>query len=155
MKRNRVPWTLKLRPEMKHEIAPDAKGRGQMLFPTPLLVAKEIAAIPEGQFITVSELRARLCQRFRADLACPLMTGIFYNLVAGAAEEQMAAGEPVVAPYWRVILDNGTLSPKTPSGPERQAEHLRREGHVLQLVRGKLCMANNGQCFLRNELEGE
>jgi hypothetical protein len=138
MKRGRVPFTAKLRPEMKHEVAPDPKGRGQMFFPTPLLVAAEIAEIPEGDLINVSELRARLSRRFGADVTCPLMTGIFYNLVAGAAEEQVAAGDRPLAPYWRVVLDNGSLSPKTPSGPERQAEHLRREGHSVEMLRGKL-----------------
>ena len=138
MKRSRVPWTAKLRPEMKHEIAPDPKGRGQMLFPTPLLVAEEIATIPKGHLVTISELRGRLARRYRADLACPLMTGIFYNLIAGAAEEQIFDGAQPLAPYWRVVLDNGTLSPKTPSGPHTQAGHLRREGHSVQTVRGKL-----------------
>lgn len=138
MKRSRVPWTAKLRPGMKHEVAPDAKGRGQMLFPTPLLVAQEIEAIPEGQLLTVSELRARLAERFHADLTCPLMTGIFYNLIAGAAEEQISAGATPLAPYWRVILDNGILSPKTPSGPERQADHLRNEGHWIEFHKTKL-----------------
>ena len=138
MKRSRIPWSAKLRPDMKHEVAPDPKGRGQMLFPTPLLVADEMSAIPEGGMLTISEFRTRLARRFRAELTCPLMTGIFYNLVAGAAEEQLAAGQRPLAPYWRVVLDNYTLSPKTPAGPEKQAEHLRREGHAVQLLRGKL-----------------
>lgn len=138
MKRTRVPWTAKLRPEMKHEIAPDPKGRGRMLFPTPLLVAETIAAIPKGSLLTVSELRAQMAKRFEADVACALMTGIFYNLVAGAAEEQILVGAEPLAPYWRVVLDNRILSPKTPCGPDVQAAHLRREGHRIETVRGKL-----------------
>jgi len=142
MKRSRKPWTAKLRPEMQPVIAADPKGRGMMLLPTPLLVAEEIAAIPVGEIATVAQLRTRLSNRFRADLVSPLMTGIFYNLVAGAAEEQLAAGLKPLAPYWRVVLDNGTLSPKTPAGPEVQAAHLRREGHQLESIRGKLRIAN-------------
>jgi 6-O-methylguanine DNA methyltransferase, DNA binding domain len=138
MKRSRVPWAVKLRPDMKHAITPDPKGRGQLLLPTPLLVAKEISAIPSGGLVTFPVLRARLAQRFSADLACPLMTGIFFNIIAGAAEEQLAAGDPPLAPYWRVLLQDGTLSPKTPAGPEKQAEHLRREGHIVQPLRDKL-----------------
>ncbi len=138
MKRSRTPWTAKLRPGMEPEVAADPKGRGQMLFPTPALVAEEISTIPPGALRTVSALRLRMARRFQADLACPLMTGIFYNIIAGAAEEQLAAGQPPLAPYWRVILDDGTLSPKTPGGPEQQAERLRQEGHLISPRRTKL-----------------
>ena len=49
-----------------------------------------------------------------------------------------AEGEPPVAPYWRVIRDDGTLCPKTPDGPERHAEHLRAEGLKVQPHGSKL-----------------
>jgi len=142
MKKSRKPWVTKLRPEMKLVVAPDPKGRGKMLCPTPLLVADEIARIPAGALRKVSDLRSRLAQRFDADLTCPLMTGIFFNIIAGAAEEQLAANQPPLAPYWRVILDDGTLSPKTPGGPEQQAERLRQEGHTITARRTKLLVAN-------------
>jgi hypothetical protein len=138
MKRSRVPWAVKLRPDMKHDVVRDPKGRGKLLLPTPLLVAKEISAIPSGALVTFPVLRTRLAQRFKADLACPLMTGIFFNIIAEAAEEQLAAGDSPIAPYWRVVREDGSLSPKTPSGPERQAEHLRLEGHVVKPRRDKL-----------------
>ena len=142
MKRSRTPWAAKLRPEMKPQVVTDPKGRGQMLLPTPMLVAEEISNIPEGALLTVPELRSRLAERFHAEFTCPLMTGIFFNLVAGAAEEQLAAQQPPVAPYWRVILENGTLSPKTPAGPEQQAQRLRQEGHSITQRRTKLEVAN-------------
>ena len=138
MKRGRVPWVQKLRPEMKQEIVADPKGRGQLLLPTPLLIAQEISTVRPGHLLKVSVLRAQLAARFGADLTCPLMVGIFYNIIAGAAEEQISAGETPLAPYWRVVPDNGTLSPKTPAGPERQAEHLREEGHIVEMVKDKL-----------------
>lgn len=138
MKRSRKPWSEKLRPEMQPGIATDPKGRGRMLLPTPLLVAEEISTIPPGQLRTMSALRDQLARRFDAALTCPLMTGIFYNLVAGATEERIAAGAPPLAPYWRVVRDDGSLSPKTPDGPERQAEHLRAEGHTVLSARSKL-----------------
>jgi hypothetical protein len=142
MKRGKTPFTAKLRPELKLEVVPDGKGRGQMLLPTPMLVAAAISAVPEGELITVPTLRLRLAKANDADLTCPLMTGIFFNIIAGAVEEQLEAGEPPVAPYWRVILDDGTLSPKTPSGPERHAEHLRSEGHTIQARGAKLQVAD-------------
>jgi hypothetical protein len=138
MKRSRASWAAKLRPEMQPALVTDPKGRGRMLLPTPSLVAQEIAMIPGGALLTMPALRLRLAQRFQADVTCPLMTGIFFNIVAGAAEEQLAAGQPALAPYWRVILEDGTLSPKTPAGPEQQAERLRLEGHAVGLRRAKL-----------------
>ncbi len=155
MKPSKVPFTAKLRPEMKPELGDDPKGRGRMLLPTPMLVAEEIVTIPKGQLLTVSQLRTRLARRFQADLTCPLMTGIFFNLVAGAAEEQIAAGQKPLAPYWRVTLDNGTLSPKTPFGPDRQAEHLRDEGHTVGVHRAKLRVepATEEKTILDRELE--
>jgi hypothetical protein len=138
MKRSRVPWATKLRPDLKHDVTPDPKGRGQLLLPTLLLVAQEISTVPSGALVTFPVLRARPARRFRADLACPLMTGIFFNIIAGTAEEQLAAGHSPVAPYWRIARDDGTLSPKTPAGPDRQAEHLRQEGHTVQPRRNKL-----------------
>ena len=140
MKRGKTPFVTKLRPELRAELAPDRKGRGMMLLPTPMLVAQEIAAVPEGSLTTMSALRTSLAHRHGADLTCPLMTGIFYSLIAGAAEERLIEGAPPVAPYWRVVLDDGTLSPKTPDGPERQAEHLRREGHTVEPKGSKLLL---------------
>jgi hypothetical protein len=138
MKRSRTHFSEKLRPEMKHSIVVDPKGRGRLLLPTPLLVAEEISKVPAGSLTTMSELRTRLARRFRADLVCPLMTGIFYNLLAGAAEEQLTSGQKPIAPYWRVVLDDGALSPKTPDGPEKQAGRLRDEGHKIEPRRAKL-----------------
>ena len=131
MKRSRVPWSTKLRPDMKPEVVADSRHPGRLLLPTPMQLAKEIARIPKGSVLTMSALRDRLARRNDADRTCPLMAGIFFNIVAGAAEEQIAAETRPLAPYWRVVRDDGTLSPKTPAGPERQAEHLRQEGHPI------------------------
>jgi alkylated DNA nucleotide flippase Atl1 len=58
-----------------------------------------------------------------------MTTGIFLGIIAGATEEAIAAGEPPVAPYWRVVDEKGRLPPKFPPGLGRQAAHLRKEGH--------------------------
>jgi hypothetical protein len=151
MKRTRTPFTAKLRPDMRPQVVNDPKGRGQLLLPTPMLVAQEIAAIPKGSLTTVSALRSRLARKHGADLTCPLMTGIFFNLIAGAAEEQLAEGKPPVAPYWRVVRDDGTLSPKTPDGPDRHAEHLRAEGLQIQPRGSKLGVSDFEQRLMPAE----
>lgn len=137
MKTSRKPWSTKLRPEMQHSVIDAPKQQGLMLLPTPLLLAAEINTIPAGALITMPALRARLAQRHGANISCPLMCGIFFNIIAGTAEEQIAAGTNPIAPYWRVIQEKGLLSEKTPCGPEIQAAHLRSEGHRLLESKGK------------------
>lgn len=131
MKKTRAAWSTKLRPDMQAEVVPDPKTGGRLLLPTPMLIVEEMKAVPAGELVSVPELRQRLARRFEADSACPLMTGIFYNIIAGATEESLAAGNPALAPYWRIVPPNGTLSPKTPAGPEVQARHLEAEGHPV------------------------
>lgn len=132
MKRSRTPWSAKLRPEMELAIVEDPKGRGRLLLPTPMLVAEAISKVERGELMDVASFRNELAVRHGADLTCPLMTGIFLNIVAGAAEDQIAAGQKPLAPWWRILPANGILSEKTPCGPARQAEHLQEEGHAIE-----------------------
>ena len=127
----RTPWRTKLRPEQKPKLVEDPKGRGRMLVPTPLLVAAEIRKVRRGATITPAELRERLAQRCGADVTCPLTTGIFLSIVAGATEDDRAAGRRLTAPWWRVVDEKDRVSEKVPPGPDRQAELLRAEGHAL------------------------
>ncbi len=142
MKHSRTSWVEKLRPEMRMKVVADPRQDGQLLVPTPLLVAEEIKAVPQGALITFRELRDRLATRFKADHTCPLTTGIFFNILAGIVEEEAASGHPPIAPYRRVEREDGTISPKTPFGPERQAKRLRAEGHSIAKVRGTLRVKN-------------
>ena len=99
--------------------------------PTPMLVARELRRVRPGRLITAAQLRNRLAKRAGAALTCPMTTGIFLNILAGATEEALAEGLPAVAPYWRVVDDRGGLPPKFPPGRARQAAHLRAEGHAV------------------------
>lgn len=137
-RRARKSWAEKLRPDMQPSLVADRNGFGLMLVATPLLVAKQIAAIPDGKTISMAELRARLAHAHHAQSACPMTTAIFFNIVAGASEDDRAAGKPALAPWWRVTLPDLTLSPKTPPGPQVQAERLQAEGHrVMRDARGR------------------
>jgi hypothetical protein len=137
MLRSRTSWLPKLRPDQKPKLVADPMGRGRMLIPSPLLVAREISRVRKGRVITAATLRERLARRAGADRTCPLTTGIFLSIVAGAAEEQLAAGKRPVAPYWRVVAEGGILNPKLPPGAVRQAVHLRAEGHRVRKDRGR------------------
>ena len=131
MKPGKVPFATKLRPEQKIDLVDNPRGPGKMLIPTPMLVAEEMRKIRKGQLKTPSAIRESLAMKNGAQVACPMTTGIFINIVAGAAEEDIAAKRKPVAPYWRVVPENGRLNPKLPYGEERQAKHLRAEGHKV------------------------
>ena len=125
--RSRTPWKTKLHPEQQPAVVPDR--RGTMLVPTPLQVARALRRVPTGRLITAAQLRTRLARAAGADFACPLTTGIFLNIVAGATEEALAEGRRAVAPWWRVVDERGGLPPKFPPGAAVQAARLRAEGH--------------------------
>lgn len=136
MMRSRTSWIPKLRPDQEPKIVTDPKGRS-MLVPTPLLVAAEVRRIRKGQLTTPLRIRERLAAAHQSDVTCPMTTGIFLNIIAGAAEEQLGAGQRPVAPYWRVIREDGTLNPRLPVGRARQAARLRAEGHRVTHTRAK------------------
>ena len=122
----------------KVEVLAEAKGNnyppGRMLVSTPRELDAIIRRIPEGRVLPMGALRAALARDHRADYTCPITTGIFLRIVAEAAEEERAAGGGRVAPYWRVVRDDGTLIDKLPGGTAAQARALEREGvHVLSV----------------------
>ena len=130
---SRVPWREKMeRPQEPKLVQVPPKmsqfGKGIMLIPAPKLVDAIVRQVPRGRLVTVGEIRRKLAADFSADVTCPLTTGIFIRIVAQASEEARANGRKRVAPYWRVIKDDGSLNPKFPGGVEQQAHYLRGEG---------------------------
>lgn len=106
-------------------------GRGKMLIPCPLDIDALIRKTPRGKLITQNQIREKLAAAARADVACPITTGIFVRIVAEAAAEDARAGKSRITPYWRVVRDDGSLFEKLPGGPAAQAEHLEAEGHSI------------------------
>ena len=100
-----------------------------MLIPRPLDVDAFIRKVRRGRVVTMGELRKRLARDAGADTACPLCTGIFVRIAAGAAEEDRAAGKKRIIPYWRVVRNDGSMNPKLPGGIEAQTERLKAEGY--------------------------
>jgi alkylated DNA nucleotide flippase Atl1 len=111
-------------------------GKGMLLLPAPVDVEDEIRAIRKGTVRTVGQIRRDLASRYGTTTACPLMTGIFVRISAEAAEEDARAGQKRIAPYWRVVKDDGSLYPKFPGGVEQQAARLREEG--VAVVKGRV-----------------
>ncbi len=106
-------------------------GSGTMLIPTPKLVDEMIRRVPKGKLVAVSELRRKLARDFKTDVTCPLTTGIFVRITAEAAEEDRAIGKKRIAPYWRVIKDDGSMNPKFPGGIAQQTRYLSAEGFAV------------------------
>ena len=58
-----------------------------------IVVAKSIEAdeimrkVPEGKLIAINNIREQLATKHGATIACPITTGIFARITAGAAEE--------------------------------------------------------------------
>ncbi len=124
----RRSWQDKLRTDLQPEVVPDRRRAGTLLLPSPLLIAKAVAAIPAGEVMTMSRLRATLAQRFNADGTCPLMTGIFATILAGVVAEDLGQRRKPRWPVWRLVRDDGTLHPNWPLDPLYRASMLRQEG---------------------------
>lgn len=136
------PWAEK----MKHpaepviEVLNEQKGSaypaGRMLIGTPMAIDEIVKGIPKGELMTAGKLRAIMAEKFDADYACPMTTGIFLRIAAEYANEQMNNGVKCVTPFWRVIRDDGSLIDKLPGGIEHQAELLAKEGFTF-IPKGK------------------
>jgi len=130
---NRRSWRAKLaKPQEPRLVAVSPKmsrlGHGTMLILTPILINDLIRDIPKGKLATVSELRRKLAADFKADVTCPLTTGIFVRIAGEAAEEDREKGRKRITPYWRVVKDDGTFNPKLPGGVAHQTRILKAEG---------------------------
>jgi hypothetical protein len=127
-RRARTDWDAKLRPNLEPDIVTDPRKGDRLLLPTPLLVGAEIAAVPAGETLGTGELRARLARRFGADRACPLMTGMFVKILAGAVADDLAQRRKPRWPVWRLVGDDGRLSDAWPLDALWRATRLREEG---------------------------
>jgi hypothetical protein len=127
-KRAALDWNAKLRPNLEPDIVIDRRHCDRLLLPTPLLVAAEIQLVPPGATLRMSELRARLARRFGADRTCPLMTGMFAKIVAGAVAEDLAQRRKPRWPVWRLVSDDGRLATTWPLDALYRATRLREEG---------------------------
>jgi alkylated DNA nucleotide flippase Atl1 len=100
---------------------------GRMLVPSPLEIQEVACRVPAGRVLRLSDLRAHLATKYRADYTCAMTTGIFLRIVAEAALEERGKAGPGV-PYWRVVRDDGEMIDKLPGGVEAQAAKLEADG---------------------------
>ncbi len=124
-------------------------GTGKFLVPAPREVDALMKKVKRGKVTTIDELRASLAAHHGAAVTCPMTAGIFANLAARAADEQIAEGKRRVTPYWRTLKVRGELNPKFPGGLAVMKSMLEAEGHTVE-VRGKrMFVVELEKCLVR------
>ena len=123
-KNRRKSWQEKLNDSRPHEVKPVPKDmvgmkKGQaMLIATPRIVADYVRKIPRGEMRDMPRMRGDLAKAYKAEVTCPITTGIFLRIVAEAACEDMQAGVDLekVVPFWRVMDEKSPVAKKLACG---------------------------------------
>ncbi len=129
-----LPKVVKVPPKMVGRWG--AKHGDTLLIPTPIEVDEIMRTVPKGKLITTNEIKVRLAKKHKANIGCPLTTGIFAGIAAKAAEEAKSEGKKNITPYWRTLKAGGIINEKYPGGVETQKELLGKEGHKV-ILKGK------------------
>lgn len=118
--------------------APEIWGGGTMVIAHPEEIDAVMRSVPLGKLITIDELRTWLATKHNANICCPMTAGMFSNIAAAAAQEDVDAGETNITPYWRTLKKNGELNPKYPGGLDGHKELLEQEGHTVVQKRKRM-----------------
>lgn len=113
-------------------------GHGKMVILTPKIINNYIKTIPKGKLTTINHIREKYAAEYKVDTTCPITTGIFVWISAGAAEEDRVDGIKNITPYWRVLKEGGKLNPKYPGGVKHHAQLLEKEGFKIEKGRTEL-----------------
>lgn len=87
----------------------------KLLIPTPRQIEAYLMAIPPGETRTPLQMREQLAKDERADVACPLCSGMFLRIVC---EASLDPHTDVSAPFWRIVDPKSPLAKKLSCGPE-------------------------------------
>jgi alkylated DNA nucleotide flippase Atl1 len=122
-------------------------GTGTIVIPKPKEVDEIMKKVPIGKLITINQIREKLAKKHKATIGCPICTGIFARIAAGAAEEDMKDGKKDITPYWRTLKEGGVINEKYPGGVEGQKKLLEKEGFKV-IQKGKKSVVENYQNLL-------
>ena len=154
MRRQRKSWLEKLNDDKDLPRVVNIEGRlskywgeGTLVIPAPREVDELMRKVSRGKVVTINHLRAVLAMRHGTTIACPITTGIFARIAAGAATEDEAAGRKLITPYWRILKGEGELNPKYPGGCEGQRDRLEAEGHTI-IQKGKKFLVKDYKKYL-------
>jgi hypothetical protein len=104
-------WAARVAEEPPIDIRPVPAGRTgmkpglPMLYPSPHMINAAIRAIPEGETVTVKELKVRLAEHHDVVYVCPVTATNSLRVVAEAVNEAIEGGTPIaeVTPVWRAM----------------------------------------------------
>ncbi len=96
----------------------DMKAGDLMLISTPQKIADYINSIPKNENRDLSQMRIDLAKQAKADITCPVTSGIFTRIIAERSLELMAEGKDPIAPFWKVIDPKSSMAKKLSCGPE-------------------------------------
>ena len=113
-----------------------AWGTGTCVIPAPKEVDQIMKRVPKGKLITINQIREILAKKHGATIGCPITTGIFARIAAGAADEDAKEGKTNITPYWRTLKQGGVINEKYPGGAGVQKTLLQNEGHKV-IQKGK------------------
>ncbi len=107
----------------------DMKAGSKMYISNPKTIAAYIQNIPKGKSVDLKTMRNDLAIEYKADVTCPVTTGIFLRIVAEAANEQLQQGKAItkITPVWRVIAPNTPLAKKLTFGTTFLVEQRKKE----------------------------
>ena len=103
-------------------------GTGTCVIPSPKEVNQLMKKVPKGKLVTINQIRETLAKKHKTTIGCPITTGIFARIAAGAAEEEAKEGKKNITPYWRTLKQGGVINEKYPGGVKTQKELLEKEG---------------------------
>ncbi|MFC1505486.1 hypothetical protein ACFLQ6_00285 [Thermoproteota archaeon] len=122
-------------------------GTGTCVIPSPKEVNQLMKKIPKGKLVTINQIREALAKKHKATIGCPITTGIFARIAAGAAEEAAKEGKRNITPYWRTLKQGGVINEKYPGGVKIQKELLEKEGHKVK-QKGKKYVVEDFEKYL-------
>jgi alkylated DNA nucleotide flippase Atl1 len=122
-------------------------GRGTIVIPAPKEVDQLMRKVSAGKVTTINALREALARKHKATIGCPITTGIFARIAAGAAAEEEAEGKKRITPFWRVLKSGGEINAKYPGGIEGQKRRLEDEGHRI-VAQGKKFVVQDFERYL-------
>jgi hypothetical protein len=104
-----------------------------MLVPTPKIVDDYVRNIPEGSFVDLKKIRRELAMYYRAEMTCPVVTGISLRIISEAAFEEYQAEQNLdsITPFWRVVNPESKLAGKLACGVDFIIKHQIQEGIEL------------------------
>ena len=111
--------------------APPNWGGGKMVIAHPTEFDALLKKVRKGKLITLDQVRDFMAKKHKADICCPMTAGIFINISAHAAEEDLLEGKKRITPYWRYLKSKGELNEKFPGGIKAHKKKLEEEGHKV------------------------